>query len=142
VVRELLAKIGGAVPSLEEDPDAGFDPSTDLAPKDQRKGATIIASGIGGFPAITDAVRTVDLRGVRGLSPFTIPSFLVNLAAGHVSIRHVPRAWRPRSPTERGSVQRRTDRRHCTQPLVATTIPQEMAEGVVSTSRYCYRQSL
>lgn len=50
--------------------------------------ATIIASGIGGFPAITDAVRTVDQRGVRRLSPFTIPSFLVNLAAGHVSIRH------------------------------------------------------
>lgn len=50
--------------------------------------ATIIASGIGGFPAITEAVRTVDQRGVRRLSPFTIPSFLVNLAAGHVSIRH------------------------------------------------------
>jgi 3-oxoacyl-[acyl-carrier-protein] synthase II len=33
-------------------------------------------------------VRTVDARGVRRLSPFTIPSFLVNLAAGHVSIRH------------------------------------------------------
>ena len=38
--------------------------------------------------AITEAVRTVDTRGVRRLSPFTIPSFLVNLAAGHVSIRH------------------------------------------------------
>lgn len=50
--------------------------------------ATIIASGIGGFPAITEAVRTVDQRGVRRLSPFTIPSFLVNLAAGHVSIHH------------------------------------------------------
>lgn len=50
--------------------------------------ATIIASGIGGFPAITEAVRTVDQRGVRRLSPFTIPSFLVNLAAGQISIRH------------------------------------------------------
>ncbi|RWK43488.1 MAG: beta-ketoacyl-[acyl-carrier-protein] synthase II, partial [Mesorhizobium sp.] len=38
--------------------------------------ATIIASGIGGFPAITEAVRTVDQRGVRRLSPFTVPSFL------------------------------------------------------------------
>jgi 3-oxoacyl-[acyl-carrier-protein] synthase II len=118
-VGDLPAKIGGVVPSLEEDPDAGFDPDAVLAPKDQRKvdrfilfglaaaqealaqakwtpvsqedhlrTATIIASGIGGFPAITEAVRTVDLRGVRRLSPFTIPSFLVNLAAGHVSIRH------------------------------------------------------
>jgi len=50
--------------------------------------ATIIASGIGGFPAITEAVRTTDQRGVRRLSPFTIPSFLANLAAGQVSIRH------------------------------------------------------
>jgi 3-oxoacyl-[acyl-carrier-protein] synthase II len=119
VVGDLPAKVGGVVSSLEEDPDAGFDPDTVLAPKDQRKvdrfilfalaaaeealtqakwkpaletdrlrTATIIASGIGGFPAITEAVRTVDLRGVRRLSPFTIPSFLVNLAAGHISIRY------------------------------------------------------
>ncbi len=50
--------------------------------------ATIIASGVGGFPAITDAVRTAETRGVRRLSPFTVPSFLVNLAAGQVSIRY------------------------------------------------------
>ena len=50
--------------------------------------ATVIASGIGGFPAIVESVRTTDQRGVRRLSPFTVPSFLANLAAGHVSIRH------------------------------------------------------
>lgn len=50
--------------------------------------ATVIASGIGGFPAIAEAVRTTDQRGIRRLSPFTIPSFLANLAAGHVSIRY------------------------------------------------------
>ncbi|MER9137697.1 beta-ketoacyl-ACP synthase II [Mesorhizobium sp. M0830] len=55
---------------------------------DRLRTATIIASGVGGFPAITEAVRTVDQRGVRRLSPFTVPSFLVNLAAGHISIRH------------------------------------------------------
>ena len=42
--------------------------------------ATIIAPGIGGFPTIVEAVRTTDERGVRRLSPFTVPSFLVNLA--------------------------------------------------------------
>ncbi len=119
VVGDLPAKIGGTVPSLEQDPEAGFDPNTVFAPKDQRKvdrfilfalaaaeealaqsgwkpvseadrvrTATIIASGIGGFPAITEAVRTVDQRGVRRLSPFTVPSFLVNLAAGQISIRY------------------------------------------------------
>ncbi|UVE16921.1 beta-ketoacyl-ACP synthase II [Pseudomonas sp. LS44] len=58
------------------------------SPREQERTATIIASGIGGFPAIADAVRTTDSKGPRRLSPFTIPSFLCNLAAGQVSIRH------------------------------------------------------
>lgn len=48
----------------------------------------IIATGIGGFPAIAEATRTVEHAGPRKLSPFVIPSFLGNLAAGQVSIRH------------------------------------------------------
>jgi 3-oxoacyl-[acyl-carrier-protein] synthase II len=61
------------------------------APEDEHslsRTATIIGSGIGGFGAIAQAVRVTDERGPRRLSPFTIPSFLVNLAAGHVSIRY------------------------------------------------------
>ncbi|KQT41743.1 MULTISPECIES: beta-ketoacyl-ACP synthase II [unclassified Methylophilus] len=50
--------------------------------------ATIIASGIGGFPAIAQAVRKGEQEGVERLSPFTIPSFLVNLAAGQVALKH------------------------------------------------------
>lgn len=119
IVGDLPAKVGGVVPSLDDDPVGGFDPNRVLPAKDQRKidrfilfamaaadeaiamagwspqdelqksrTATVIASGIGGFPAITEAVRTVDTRGVRRLSPFTVPSFLVNLAAGQISIRH------------------------------------------------------
>lgn len=57
-------------------------------PEAQERTATIIASGIGGFPAIAEAVRITDTKGPRRLSPFTIPSFLVNMAAGHVSINH------------------------------------------------------
>ncbi|MCV3288371.1 beta-ketoacyl-ACP synthase II [Aeromonas media] len=113
----LAAKVGAMVPTLVEDPLAGFDPDAVVSTKEQKKmdrfilfaiaaakeallqanwapetaeqqerTATIIASGIGGFPAIVDAVRTTDERGPRRLSPFTIPSFLVNMAAGHVSI--------------------------------------------------------
>src|SRR6478735_8765656 len=37
VVGDLPAKIGGVVPSMEEDPDAGFDPNTVFPPKDQRR---------------------------------------------------------------------------------------------------------
>lgn len=119
MVSDLAAKVGGVVPTIDEDAEAGLNPDAIVSPKDQRKmdrfilfaltatdealqqaqwqpttdeqqerTATIIASGVGGFPAIADAVRTVDTRGTRKLSPFTIPSFLVNLAAGHVSIKY------------------------------------------------------
>jgi 3-oxoacyl-[acyl-carrier-protein] synthase II len=54
----------------------------------QERTATIIASGVGGFPAMAEAVRITEQRGARRLSPFTIPSFLANLAAGHVSIKY------------------------------------------------------
>jgi len=37
VVGDLPAKVGGTVPSPNEDPDVGFDPDAVLAPKDQRK---------------------------------------------------------------------------------------------------------
>lgn len=50
--------------------------------------ATIIASGVGGFPKIVEAVKTVQAKGERRLSPFTVPSFLANLAAGQISIRY------------------------------------------------------
>ncbi|SFO75733.1 3-oxoacyl-[acyl-carrier-protein] synthase II [Pseudomonas sp. NFACC24-1] len=64
---------------------AGWHPTETV---DQERTATIIASGVGGFGAIADAVRTTDSRGPRRLSPFSAPAFLANMAAGHVSIRH------------------------------------------------------
>ncbi|CAO3305023.1 3-oxoacyl-(acyl-carrier-protein) synthase 2 [Pseudomonas sp. P14-2025] len=57
-------------------------------PAERARTATIIASGVGDFGAIAEAVRTTDARGPRKLSPFTAPSFLANMAAGHVSIRY------------------------------------------------------
>lgn len=74
-----LAAAGEALAQANWKPDS---------PQAQERTATIIASGVGGFPAIADAVRTTDSKGPRRLSPFTIPSFLSNMAAGHVSIRH------------------------------------------------------
>lgn len=64
---------------------ADWHPGDDVA---QQRTATLIASGVGGFDAIASAVRTTDNRGARRLSPFTAPSFLANMAAGHVSIEH------------------------------------------------------
>lgn len=64
---------------------AGWQPGTDSA---RERTATIVGSGVGGFGAIVEAVRTTDGRGPKRLSPFTVPSFLANMAAGHISIRH------------------------------------------------------
>ncbi|WDZ79704.1 beta-ketoacyl-ACP synthase II (plasmid) [Ensifer adhaerens] len=80
--RFILLALAAAEEAIEQ---SGWRPATAT---EQQRTATVIASGIGGFPAISEAVRTVDQRGVRRLSPFTVPSFLVNLAAGQVSIRH------------------------------------------------------
>src|SRR5471030_2176822 len=85
IVADLPGKVGGRVPLLADDVEAGWAPDSEQA---RERTATIIASGIGGFGGIAEAVRTTDTRGPRRLSPFTIPSFLVNLAAGHVSIQH------------------------------------------------------
>ncbi len=80
--RFILLALAAAEEAIEQ---SGWKPATEI---EQQRTATVIASGIGGFPAISEAVRTVDQRGVRRLSPFTVPSFLVNLAAGQISIRH------------------------------------------------------
>lgn len=64
---------------------AGWQP---ISEAQRERTATIIASGVGGFGAIAEAVRTTDARGPRRLSPFTAPSFLANMAAGNVSIQH------------------------------------------------------
>ncbi|AYN96685.1 beta-ketoacyl-[acyl-carrier-protein] synthase II [Pseudomonas sp. LTJR-52] len=64
---------------------AGWHPATE---EERQRTATIIASGVGGFGVIAEAVRTTDARGPRRLSPFTAPSFLANMAAGQVSIRN------------------------------------------------------
>lgn len=126
-VRALAAEIGegtgvtvaGRVPSLQEDPQAGWSAEAIIAAKELRRmdrfiafalgaadqalahaqwcpasaeqlerAATVIGSGVGGFSTITDAVRTTDGKGPQRLSPFTVPAFLANLAAGQVSIRH------------------------------------------------------
>lgn len=64
---------------------AGWSPATEV---ERIRTAPVIASGIGGFGAIAEAVQTTERRGPRRLSPFTAPSFLGNMAAGHVSIRN------------------------------------------------------
>ena len=48
----------------------------------------LIGSGIGGIGGIVEAGITLHEKGPRRISPFFIPGRLINLASGHVSIKH------------------------------------------------------
>jgi len=65
--------------------DAGWRPDD---PEERERTGVMIGSGIGGLPGITEGALTLHERGPRRLSPFFIPSNLINLASGHVSIRY------------------------------------------------------
>lgn len=54
----------------------------------QEMTGVMIGSGIGGLPRIYEASVLLKEGGPRKLSPFFIPSCLINLASGQVSIRH------------------------------------------------------
>ena len=47
----------------------------------------LIGSGIGGLPMIEDMHTEYTNRGARRISPFFVPSTIVNMIAGHVAIR-------------------------------------------------------
>ena len=48
----------------------------------------LIGSGIGGLQTIVEGSQTLDEKGPRRISPFFIPSALINLISGHASIKH------------------------------------------------------
>jgi len=65
--------------------DAGWAPTDE---EELERTGVIIGSGIGGLPNIAAAEKTLEQGGPRKISPFFIPSSLINLISGHVSIRH------------------------------------------------------
>lgn len=64
--------------------DSGWMPTAD---EDRERTGVMVGSGIGGLVGITEGGLTLETKGVRKLSPFFIPSSLINLASGHISIR-------------------------------------------------------
>jgi len=65
--------------------DSGWKPEAD---EDKNRTGVLIGSGIGGIEAIGNTALQLERDGPRKISPFFIPSALINLAAGQVSIRH------------------------------------------------------
>ena len=64
---------------------------SDWKPQDresQNRTGVMIGSGIGGLESIVKTDQLVREKGPRRISPFFIPSALINLISGHVSIRY------------------------------------------------------
>ena len=65
--------------------DSGWKPST---VEEQERTGVMIGSGIGGLQSIYETSETLIQKGPRRVSPFSVPAMLINLASGHVSIKH------------------------------------------------------
>ena len=65
--------------------DAGWTPTDE---GDLERTGVILGSGIGGLSTIAETTLELEAKGPRRVSPFFIPSALINLASGHVSIRY------------------------------------------------------
>lgn len=65
--------------------DAGV---ADLSEEEKLRAGVIIGSGIGGIKTMESTVLLLAEKGPRRISPFFIPSCLINLTSGHVSIRY------------------------------------------------------
>ena len=63
------------------------DAQLEVTPENAAQTGVFIASGIGGFTTIEREHRNLLEGGPRKISPFFIPSAIINLAAGQVSIR-------------------------------------------------------
>jgi 3-oxoacyl-[acyl-carrier-protein] synthase II len=65
--------------------DSGWAPQDD---EGRERTGVMIGSGIGGLGPIAETAIELHEKGPRRVSPFFIPSALINLASGQVSIRH------------------------------------------------------
>ena len=74
----------GMVAAAEAVEDSGWEPEDD---EGRNRTGVMIGSGIGGLQTIHDAAVLLKERGPRRISPFFIPSALINLISGQVSIK-------------------------------------------------------
>jgi 3-oxoacyl-[acyl-carrier-protein] synthase II len=75
----------GLVAACQAVQDSGWMPEDR---ESQNRTGVMIGSGIGGLESIVTTDRLMHEKGPRRISPFFIPSALINLISGHVSIRY------------------------------------------------------
>ena len=78
----IVYAMGAAVQAVE---DAGWEPDDEY---ELERTGVMIGSGIGGLQSIYDGSTLINDRGPRRIGPYFIPSALINLASGFVSIRY------------------------------------------------------
>ena len=78
----IIFAIGAAVEAIE---DSSWTLDSDA---DAERTGVMIGSGIGGLETIAEAALLLQDKGPRRISPFFIPSSLINLASGQVSIKY------------------------------------------------------
>ena len=74
----------GLIAADEALKDSGFISEDDKA----YRSGVIVGSGIGGLDTIYKNSSILDNQGIRKISPFFIPSSLINLLSGHISIKY------------------------------------------------------
>lgn len=67
---------------------AADDAKLDMSKENPERVGVAIGSAAGGFQSIEDQLRILYEKGPDRVSPFTVPLFIVNMAAGWVSILH------------------------------------------------------
>jgi 3-oxoacyl-[acyl-carrier-protein] synthase II len=80
--RFIIYGIGAADEAIA---DAGWTPDSE---EELERTGVMIGSGIGGLETIAEAAMLLRDKGPRRVSPFFIPSSLINLASGQVSIKY------------------------------------------------------
>ncbi len=65
--------------------DSGYQPQNE---EQSERTGVLVGSGIGGLTTVYEGSNVLDNKGASRLSPFFIPSALINLASGHISIKH------------------------------------------------------
>ena len=68
--------------------DAGLKTGEALGDDEATRIGCVIGSGIGGLPMIEATHAEYTARGARRISPFFVPASIINMIAGHVSIRY------------------------------------------------------
>ncbi len=75
----------GLVAAQEAVADSGWVAETD---EEKERTGVMIGSGIGGLQTIVETSNLMNEKGPKRISPFFIPSALINLISGHVSIKY------------------------------------------------------